>query len=203
MKLFIETTCPICATDLVLEEEAAPGREPLLGDTIEVECCECGWEFACDADGTITDDGGADREGPFTVDDEGELDGEALRQVRCPRCQQPHEVGEEGLTGCRHCRQVFVVTEPGPGVGGANRAAADDEEDYLPWDFYGSLAKEPLTCPCCGYDSGDDLGDGFPLCCDGRAECPECGQRFFPGIEGGLTPPEPEPDHLVLEVNRG
>jgi endogenous inhibitor of DNA gyrase (YacG/DUF329 family) len=98
MKLFIKTTCPSCAADLVIVEEAAPGRKGSLfaSTTVEVECGECGWEFACDEDGAITDDGGADREGPFTIDDEGELDAEALRQVRCPRCQQPHEVGGRG-----------------------------------------------------------------------------------------------------------
>ena len=50
-------------------------------------CPCCGWEFSLeDEDGAVGDDGGLDSEGPFHVDEEGELSAENLVGVRCPFC---------------------------------------------------------------------------------------------------------------------
>jgi hypothetical protein len=220
----LETVCPVCGQALTLTDDLPPPTfhcdvQPI----VEAECPDCGCEFAVDLDGRVVDDGGADPEPPFELNDEGELDAEGLRRVYCPHCQQPHETGEPGLTGCRHCRQAFVVEDGHWRQDGQRRYFQCEECDLLlvdpPGDGPGlcpdcgcpfvDLHEEwkdeaglPLTCPRCGCDSDngvieEDDGDReffFPLRWDGRAVCWECGHAFLPVKEGGL----PDPQRLLF-----
>jgi hypothetical protein len=208
MEDLLEVRCPACDSGFPLQE---PG---------EIECPCCGWEFACDDDGTVA--GERDREGPFEVNADGEVDAEGFRPVSCTSCGCVFEVGEAGVVPCPRCRHTLDVDDWGQVVDGTliclpcpvcrtiNQEARAtltghcpgcgrwddwwDEEDL--WDeFWADLEGPAVTCPNCG--TGDDehgLHVLFARRDDGRVLCRSCDWVFEP------TSPQ---DYLSEDVGSG
>jgi hypothetical protein len=130
----------------------------------------CDWEFAADEEGAVVDDGGLDPEGPFDVDEEGELTCGDVCVVSCPRCTRQLEVGGPDVVCCPGCGHRFEVpqvvpSEARPGL----RTWEEDEDEYA--EDYG------LLCPAC-HDLGDYDGPGFLPLEDGWVACEVCGWQF-------------------------
>ncbi len=170
----ITITCPNCSARNTLRDTAPTGEPPqswldAVATAAEVECPVCGWEFAADEEGRVTDDGGLDPDGPFAVGPEGELVGETLLLATCPNCTRRFEVGEVGVTQCPGCRRRFAVDDP-PVVGPpAGEEPLDWDEDELPYD--------ECFCPACGSD-GDLDSPGFLPLGGGWVLCQDCGWEF-------------------------
>lgn len=193
----IDLHCPNCDHPFETDE---PG---------EVECPCCGWEFVCAADGTVEDDGELDRDLPFEVDAEGDLDAEGLLTVTCTGCSSVFQVGEPGVVPCPRCRRTLDVDSWGQVIDGmplyltcpACKAVTQQarathqgtcpacgcwfewwDEEELWYDYWAELEFEQGGCPNCGCrEEGDhEAGALFARCDDGRARCLACDWVFDP-----------------------
>jgi hypothetical protein len=155
----VTTNCPNCACrrDVV----------PSLSHT-EVECRACGWEFAVDDEGRVTDDGGLDPEGPFEIDEEGDLTAETLSPVACPTCARRFEVGEPGVARCPGCHHRFAV---GEGFG------APGQRHVVSWKDWEEEERDVIYCPFCL--ATDEEGPSLLPLDRGWVFCPDCHGEFF------------------------
>lgn len=180
----ITTACPACQHRWDFPDPTPAGADPLhwsvYSDPLEeVVCPCCGWEFAVeDEDGSVLDDGDLDSEGPFHVDDEGELSAENLLTVRCPFCTRAVEVTEGDWLRCPGCRHTFQVEggralRPGSYLHPEGIDPGDEDDLYHLYDA-------ETTCPCCdeGYWDEEGFVTSLVATLDGHVQCTHCGEAF-------------------------
>jgi hypothetical protein len=146
----LDVVCPVCSQDFIVsapDEPATAQRLAGVDSLVEVECPGCGWEFSVDEDGELLDDGGAECDPLFAVNEEGELDAEDLIVVKCPFCACVHETDEAGVTRCPGCRRSLQID-------GAGRIH-DGHGGCCDCPSCGSLLETPpgcdVACANCGY----------------------------------------------------
>jgi F-box protein 11 len=189
------------------------------GEPDEVECPCCGWEFASAENGTVEDDGGLDRDPPFEVNAEGELDADGLLAVTCTGCSAVFQVGESGVVPCPRCGRTLDVDSWGQVIDGVllyptcpacktvtqqARATHEgvcracgcsfewwDEEDEW-YDYWAELEFEQTGCPNCGQP--DEPGAVFARSDDGRVRCLDCDWVFDPSRLRQRSGDDEDPD---------